>query len=68
MCDTLQVMADISSGKVPVSSPPDYHTTFDGPRLPQRDRQTFCQPPSHILSVTSKTEVSSTSSYGDASE
>ena len=35
--DTLRVMEDFSSGKVPVSSPPDYHNTIDGPWLPQRD-------------------------------
>ena len=46
--DTLRVMEDFSLGKVPVSSPPDYHTTFDGPRLPQRDRQPNTQPPSHL--------------------
>ena len=31
-----------------MSSPPDYHNTFDGPRLPQRDRQANTQPPSHL--------------------
>lgn len=41
-------MEDFSSGKVPVSNTPDYHNTFDGPRLPQHDRQPTSQPPSHL--------------------
>jgi hypothetical protein len=36
--DTLQVIHEISSGKVPESSLHDYHKGFDGPRLPKRDR------------------------------
>ena len=46
--DTLQVMEDFSSGKAPVSSPPDYHNTFNGPRLPQHDRQPNTQAPTHL--------------------
>ena len=41
-------MEDFSSGKAPVSSPPDYHNTFNGPKLPKRDLQLNTQPPSHI--------------------
>src|SRR3989337_2395431 len=48
MRDTLKIMEDFSSGKAPVSSPPDYHNTFNGPKLPQHDRQPNTQPPSHL--------------------
>ena len=46
--DTLQVMQDIFLGKVPESSPQDYHKWFDGPRLPKRDRMITHQPPSQL--------------------
>src|SRR5215216_4023862 len=46
--DTLKVMEDLSMGKAPVSSPSDYHNTFNGPTLPQRDRLLNSQPPSHL--------------------
>jgi hypothetical protein len=46
--DTLQVIQEISSGKVPESSSQDYHKEFDGPRLPKRDRMFTHQPPSQL--------------------
>src|SRR3989337_2002601 len=33
--DMLKIMEDFSSGKAPVSSPSDYHNTFNGPKLPK---------------------------------
>ena len=45
--DTLKVMEDFFLGKALVSSP-DYHTTFNGPKLPKRDRLPNTQPPSHL--------------------
>ena len=52
--DTLSVMEDFSSGKAPVASL-DYHTTFNGPKLPKRDRMPNTQPPSH-LKVSMRTQ------------
>jgi hypothetical protein len=46
--DTLQVMQDISLGKLPESSSQDYHKGFDGPRLPQHDRMVTHQPPTQL--------------------
>ena len=45
---TLQVLQEISSGKVPESSHHDYHNTFDGPRLPKCDQMISHQPPSQL--------------------
>ena len=45
--DTLKVMEDFSSGKAPEASP-DYHTTFNAPKLPQHDRLPNTQAPSHL--------------------
>ena len=53
--DTLKVMEDFSSGKAPVSSTSDYHHTFNGPKLPKRDRVPNTQPPSH-LEVSMRTQ------------
>ena len=47
--DTIQALEDFSSGKATESGLSNYHHTFDGPRLPQRD--TFLssvQPPSQL--------------------
>ena len=41
-------MEGFSSGKAPVSGPPDYHNTFNGPKLPKRDHQPNTQPPSDL--------------------
>ena len=46
--NTLQVMQDISLGKVRKSSPPDYHKGFDGPCLPKCERMISHQPPSQL--------------------
>ena len=53
--DTLKVMGDFSLENAPVSSPPDYHNTFNGPKLPKRDRLPNTQPPSH-LEVSMRTQ------------
>ena len=53
--DTVKVMEDISSGKAPTSSTSDYHNTFNGPKLPKRDRLPNTQPPSH-LEVSMRTQ------------
>ena len=55
MRDTLKVMEDITSGTAPGSSTSDYHNTFNGPKLPKRDRLPNTQPPSH-LEVSMRTQ------------